>query len=273
MHTNRQIHSAAFVFALVLSGCPIGGGTDEIGADETANETTSGDSTTTSTTSSTSATDDASTDDASTDDTSTDDTSTSSTDDTSTQDTGTSSTDESTDTDTSTDTETDTVGDTGNPDCELNDVWEPNPSALEPSIVAWQSVSDYSAYRLFDDLYLCPGEGDWYHFDVESLAYAEHYFYLRALVDGAGLCGADCGDPVIPPGPEHAMTIEVFRADNMQLLLTSMQDDGVFALGGSGDNFAHELLIHVFSPTPAAEYPYQLTVEIRNYDGEDECEC
>ena len=124
-----------------------------------------------------------------------------------------------------------------------------------------------------DDAYLCSGEGDWYQFDVESLGYDVHFLLVRALIEDAGLCGLACGDVVISEGPEHAMTIEVYRAIDMQLLATQTDDDGVLAFGGIGDQFGQDLLLHVFSPTPEAEYPYRLTVEMRNYDGEDECEC
>ncbi len=245
--SNKSIRAIALTF--LLAGCKALGG-DELGDGDETTDTSAGESSSslTSTSDSTSSTSDDST-------SSTSDDSTSSTSDDSTSDDSSS-------------------GETGNADCELNDLYEPNPSAAEASMMTWQSATEWSAYRIINDAYLCPGEGDWYHFDVDSLGYAEHFLYIRALIKDAGLCGLGCGDPVIPAGPQHAMTIEVYRAVDMQLLATLTQDDGVLALnGGGGDNFSNDLLIHVFSPTLDAEYPYRLTVEIRNYDGEDECEC
>ena len=70
------------------------------------------------------------------------------------------------------------------------------------------------------------------------------------------------------------MTIDVHRADTMDLIGTSSSDDGVLWFNGAGgDAFAHDVLLHVYSATPDAEYPYRLQVSIRNYEGEDECEC
>ncbi|MFV8753140.1 hypothetical protein ACNOYE_21535 [Nannocystaceae bacterium ST9] len=269
----------AFTLALLLAGgCkPVGqdeGDEDTVGESAGDSSTTSGDTSTTTDDSSTS-TD--STSESSTTSTDTDESTSESSTDEATSETGTtteSETGTTSETETTTEGETGTTSETGDPDCELNDIWEPNPSADQPSMVTWQQVNPWSAYRLMQDDYLCAGEEDWYHFDVASLNYAEHFLYIRALIKDAGLCGLSCDDPVIENGPQHAMTIEVYRADNMQLLMTSTQQDGVISLNGpGGDDYAHELLIRVYSQTAWAEYPYRLSVEIRNYDGEDECEC
>jgi hypothetical protein len=165
-----------------------------------------------------------------------------------------------------------TTGGAETPSCD--DGWEPNPSAEQPSMVTWESADEWAAHHQIDDAVLCAGEHDWYRFDVQSLGYSEHYLYVRALIKDAGLCGEACDQPVIPAGPEHAMTIEVYREDDVELLATLTDDDGVLVLNGpGGDAYADDLLIHVFSPTGTAEYPYRLSVSIRNYDGEDECEC
>jgi hypothetical protein len=158
-------------------------------------------------------------------------------------------------------------------DCQLADRWEPNPSADQPSIVPWHSVDGWVAHSDIDDAGLCAGEDDWYYYDVDGLGYVEHYLYVRALIENAGLCGLDCGQPVLSAGPQYAMTVEVYRAHDMQLLTSGTQDDGVLAINGpGGEPYAHDLLVRVFSET-VAEYSYRLSVEIRNYDGEDECEC
>ncbi|WP_146158185.1 hypothetical protein [Enhygromyxa salina] len=44
-------------------------------------------------------------------------------------------------------------------------------------------------------------------------------------------------------------------------------------IGGWGEAYSPDLLIHVYGPTPAATYNYDLHVQIRGYDVEDECEC
>jgi hypothetical protein len=157
--------------------------------------------------------------------------------------------------------------------CPVHDQWEPNPTGKQPSMIVWQSADAWTAYHRIDDAGLCAGEDDWYHYEVESLGYMEHYLYIRALIEDAGLCGGDCGQPVLPAGPQHAMTVEVYRAHDMQLLTSNTQDDGVLVINGpGGEEYARDLLIHVFSEA-FAEYSYRLSVEIRNYDGEDECEC
>jgi hypothetical protein len=157
--------------------------------------------------------------------------------------------------------------------CKIKDPWEPNASAHQPRMMAWEWVDEWTANHQIEDAGLCAGDDDWYHYEVQSLGYVEHYLYIRALVEDAGLCGEDCGQPVLPAGPKYAMTVEVYRADNMQMLTSDTDDDGVLVINGpGGEAYEHDLLIHVFSETHA-QYRYRLSVEIRNYDGEDECEC
>jgi hypothetical protein len=158
-------------------------------------------------------------------------------------------------------------------ECQLGDPWEPNATADQPSRVAWLSANEWTAHHQIDDASLCAGEDDWYAYDIETLGYLEHYVYIRALIAEAGLCGSDCGQPVLLAGPQHAMTVEVYRAHDLQLLTSATDDDGVLVINApGGDAYARDLLIHVFSET-SAEYAYRLSVEVRNYDGEDECEC
>lgn len=168
--------------------------------------------------------------------------------------------------------ETTAAATTGDALC-MNDAWEPNNDADDAASIIWSWADNWQAYHEIEGAHLCPGEDDWYRFDVAGLNYSEHYLYVRGLVKGAGLCGAGCGEPVIPPGPEHAMTIEVYRGDTLEPLTAQTADHGVLALGGWGEEYSHSLLIRVYSPTATAAYPYRLTVDMRNYDGEDECEC
>src|SRR5690606_25131669 len=102
---------------------------------------------------------------------------------------------------------------TGAGGCELNDLMEPNPGPDEATQVAWGAADMWSAYHAISDAYLCAGEDDWYRFDVAGLDYTTHFVYIRALVKDAGLCGAACDEPVLMPGPEHAITVEVYRGD------------------------------------------------------------
>ena len=157
--------------------------------------------------------------------------------------------------------------------CDLNDPWGPNPSPDVAADVSWGAADPWSAFHAISDAYLCAGEDDWYRFDVAGLRYTTHFVYIRALVEDAGLCGAACDEPVLMPGPEHALTVEVYRGDTDALLTAQTDDDGVLMLGGFGDDYAHTLLIRVYSPTASAGFPYRLSVNIRNYEGEDECEC
>lgn len=261
--------TSTLLLTLALA-CTPAGGDDEVAAPE--DTTTSNGSTTTSASSSDSTdSTDATT---STDATSSDATSSDASDstDATTMGSAETGTSDSTGSDASSTDGAET--ETGGVSCELNDGWEVNESAEQASEVAWTASDAWSSYRTLDDGYLCAGEDDWYRFETDSLGYAEHYFYIRALIKDAGLCGASCGDPVIPQGPEHAMTIDVHRADTLELIGTSSSDTGVLWFNGpGGDAFAHDVLLHVYSTTPDAEYPYRLSVSIRNYDGEDECEC
>jgi hypothetical protein len=70
-----------------------------------------------------------------------------------------------------------------------------------------------------------------------------------------------------------AVSVEVFDAETMVLLGTQTAQNGRIDLGGYGDAFAKDILVHVSGPGSAASYHYDLFVEIRGYDGEDECEC
>lgn len=157
--------------------------------------------------------------------------------------------------------------------CPLNDAWEPNDDLDRPTAVPWDSADAWSVYHEVDDAYLCPGEDDWYRFDGADLGDTARHLHVRALIKNAGLCGAACGEPVIPAGPEHAMTIEIYRADTREPLTAQTADGGVLALGGRGDAYAHALLLRVHSDTRGAEYPYRLLVDLRSDEGEDECEC
>jgi hypothetical protein len=108
---------------------------------------------------------------------------------------------------------------------------------------------------------------------VSSLTFDYYALFVDGIVQGSSWCGMGCGDPWLPAGPENSMAIEVYDAQSMQLLTQGSAQNGRVDINAAGDAYSHDLLIHVFGPTPAATYPYALTIEIRGYDGEDECEC
>ena len=120
-------------------------------------------------------------------------------------------------------------------------------------MMAWQFINPSSVGLGWETTaYLCAGEDDWYAFDSDSLGYEIYMVDVSALVKDAGYCGEICEQTVIPPGPQHAMTIDVHRADTMEILVTTSEEDGVLKLSGSGEVYSHDLLIHIYSPTPDA---------------------
>jgi hypothetical protein len=68
------------------------------------------------------------------------------------------------------------------------------------------------------------------------------------------------------------MAVEVFDAETMMLLTSGVGAAGRITIYEWGDAYAKELLIHVYGPTPAATFTYDLYV-ILGSGGEDECEC
>ena len=164
------------------------------------------------------------------------------------------------------------TGETGMVGCVGNDNWEPNDLPESATSIAWGSVSQYAAY--FDiDAFLCQGESDWYYASVEPLDYRFYGLFIDAFVEGASWCGKGCGDPSLPDAPENTMGVDVYDAQTLQLLTEQVVENGRINIGGAGPEYAKDLLIRVHGPSPVASYPYRLVVEIRGYDGEDECEC
>jgi hypothetical protein len=173
---------------------------------------------------------------------------------------------------TSTSTSTSTMGETaasstGEIECEI-DAWEPNDASDAPSMVPW----DFGSHVLFD-AFLCSGESDWYRLEVDSFMYDIYQLRLHALVEGTSWCGEDCGDPFLPDAPENTIGLEIYNADTLVLLTSRLEVDGEIHVHSQGVLFSHDLLIHIYGPTPAATFAYTLDVDIYNYSGEDECEC
>lgn len=138
--------------------------------------------------------------------------------------------------------------------------------------MTWQ-VSDFDFVFSPDvPAYLCRGEEDWYYFETENLEFDDPHLLMFAEINDANRCAAACGNPAVKPGPKYAMTVEVYRADTMQLLDSGTSDDGEVLLGGPGD-YLHDLLIRVYSPTPKARYPYVLWILLADGPTGDDCEC
>ncbi len=188
-----------------------------------------------------------------------------------TEDSTEEATEEATEESTEEATETDS-DETGTLDCAENDAWEANDLPESAAMVPWGSVSEYSADIMLDGL-LCSDEDDWYYVSADMLEFDMYTLELNALVEGTSWCGAGCDDAWLPDAPENTISIEVFDAATLQVLGSKTAEDGRVYLDGWGDAFSHDLLIHVFGPTPAATYPYELFIQIHGYEGEDECEC
>jgi hypothetical protein len=120
---------------------------------------------------------------------------------------------------------------------------------------------------------LCSGESDWYHVAAGSLNYRFYALHLDGIVEGSSWCGEGCEEPWLPDAPENTLQIDVHDAATLQLLGTQTATDGRVDLGGTGEAYSKDLLVHVHADPPEAAYAYMLSIEIRGYDGEDECEC
>ncbi len=167
-------------------------------------------------------------------------------------------------------TETDS-GDSGTVDCTENDAWESNDLPENASVVEWEDIFNVSV-EVTIDACLWSDEDDWYHVSVDTLEYDVYVLQVDVVIPGTSWCPG-CSGLELPDAPENAVTVEVFDAETLQLLVTQTVQDGRINVGGAGDAFSSNLLIHVFGPTPAATYSYELTVEIHGFMGEDECEC
>ena len=157
-------------------------------------------------------------------------------------------------------------------ECPNDDKWEANGLPEDAAAVPWGNSDTLSSYVAID-AFLCAGDSDWYHVSVETLDYQLYALHLNGIVQGSSWCGMSCDEPWLPAAPENAVGIEVYDAATLELLGNQEAQNGRVKLGGLGEAYSKDLLIRVYSPTPAATYDYELFVEIRNSSGEDECEC
>lgn len=164
--------------------------------------------------------------------------------------------------------------------CEDNDRVEPNEVPEAASRLSWDELSSLGDGTLHDArvelaAFLCSGEHDWYLIPVAELGYEFHVVTIDGLVGGASFCGhvPSCDGEVLPDAPANTLAIEVYDANSLVLLGADIATNGRVDVDGWGPSFANDLLIHVYGPSAAASYDYELHVGVRSYDGDDECEC
>src|SRR5689334_11718767 len=151
--------------------------------------------------------------------------------------------------------------------CRDIDEWEPNDSFKQAYHVEWEMI-EFRTAKL--SAYLCPSEEDWYFFETD-LGLEEPSFSAGVLVKNAEHC--ECKGQILPSGPENTVTIEAYRADTMELLTSRTSDHGNVALiEERNDDYAHNVLIRVFSPTKA-EFPYTVGASFFSGGAGDDCEC
>jgi hypothetical protein len=156
--------------------------------------------------------------------------------------------------------------------CKVIDAWEPNPDAEQATAMAWDHVDPELEFVSGGGFaYLCAGEEDWYSFETESLDFEQPFVTVTALVEGADFCA--CQGQTFKDAAKRAITVELYRADTMALLFSSTDVDATIGFQLSGDQFSHDLLIRVFSPTPNAKYSYELSVSYNDGSPGDDCEC
>ncbi|NVB39983.1 hypothetical protein G6O69_19215 [Pseudenhygromyxa sp. WMMC2535] len=265
-----------------MSACIPGGDDDATGGSgsESEEETTSTGSESESTTDtsteseSTESTESESTESTGTESTGTESTDTESTESTDTTDGDTTDGDttesETAETDT-TETDTDTGG---NLDCLPADAFEDNDVAEEAFAVEW---NDWNGFELYASLEasLCEEE-DWYFLDVSSTDFEsdpeDRAFYVDIIVEGSSWCGVWCEQPELPVAVENTVSVEVYDAESMQLLVAQTAENGRVNVDKTGAAYDNDLLVRVYGPA-VVNYNYKLTLSVREQDGEDECEC
>lgn len=168
--------------------------------------------------------------------------------------------------------------DEGSNECS-NDKFEPNEVPESPTMVSWAELPSgddvYKDADLVIDGYLCPGEHDWFRIPIEQLGFEYNVVRVDGMVRGSSWCAQfeSCAGDRLASGPEHTLAVEVYDAASMVLLGADIGTDGRIDVDGWGPNYSKDLLIYVYGPSAAATYAYELYVDVRSYDGEDECEC
>lgn len=160
-----------------------------------------------------------------------------------------------------------------------NDALEPNEVPEQAMLVSWDELPSgddpLADADVLIDGFLCSGEHDWYRIPIEQLGFDYNVVRVDGLVRGSSWCAQweSCGGEALTSAPENTLAVEVYDAASMVLLGADIATDGRVDVDGWGPNFSNDLLIYVYGPSTAATYAYELYVDVRSYDGEDECEC
>lgn len=166
------------------------------------------------------------------------------------------------------------------------DPFEPNDTADEaltlPFDRVWTSPEWGGDASFYKSLYLCNANEDWFRIPASTLSLPPgdepvgdgYALQLRFTVNGAGICrnAEDCGDLVLPPSKKNTVTVELYSAATGQHLGAITDPQGVISLDGVGTMYTEDFLIRIHAPAPA-RFDYDLSILLKSYDGEDECEC
>ncbi|EDM78188.1 hypothetical protein PPSIR1_00605 [Plesiocystis pacifica SIR-1] len=214
-------------------------------------------------------TEDSSSEDTTTEDTGTEDTTTedTGTEDTTTEDTGT---EESTE-DTSSEDTTET---TGGLDCLADDSFEDNDVEADAALVPWQANNGFWIETDFEAT-LCEDE-DWYAFDLDVNMLdgdpSNFALFLDIIVQGSSWCGSGCEEPELPAAEENTISIELYEASTMNLLVAQTSQKGRINVDKSGAVYGQDLILRVYGPA-VVNYLYDVSFNVRFDAVEDECEC
>ncbi|HLT40986.1 MAG TPA: hypothetical protein VK034_32135 [Enhygromyxa sp.] len=158
------------------------------------------------------------------------------------------------------------------------DAREPNDLPETAIDLRWDSIVALDGQQeaaLMIDASLCSGDHDWYLLPVAELGFDFHVVRIDGLVRGASWCGQfdGCDGEVLPDAPENTLVVEVYDAASMVLLAADLATNGRVDVDGWGATFSKDLVIHVYGPSNVASYAYELHVDVRSRDSEDECQC
>jgi hypothetical protein len=159
------------------------------------------------------------------------------------------------------------------------DGYEPNNEPEQAAVLAWdeqQRGRNRNDARVVVDARLCAAEHDWYAVAIADLGYREVRLAVDGLVAGASWCGhiAGCEGESLTSAPGHTLAVEIYDAEAMVLLTAAVATDGRIDLDLEGPEYGKDLLLHVYSPTRAASFTYELHIAVRDYEGgAPDCEC
>lgn len=97
---------------------------------------------------------------------------------------------------------------------------------------------------------------------------------LRFVAEGAHVCShiEGCKVPSLPEAPMNTVTVEVYHAATMTMLMTQTSMSGQVRIDGRNEQLEEDILVRVVGPQEAL-YAYRLYAFIDSQNAEDECEC